>query len=64
MQKAKRTTMAITAERKIRLERMAIDASQKAGTQIAWTDIVNYLIDNYAKDATEDMVSNMAKDTA
>ncbi|MEY0665561.1 hypothetical protein AB7281_23360 [Providencia rettgeri] len=56
MQKPKRTTMAVTAERKLKLERMAIDASQKAGKQISWTDIVNHLIDNYGKEATEDLI--------
>lgn len=56
MQTPKRTTMAVTAERKLKLERMAIDASQKAGKQITWTDIVNHLIDNYGKEATEDLV--------
>ncbi|MGV3345736.1 hypothetical protein ACGVWS_08290 [Enterobacteriaceae bacterium LUAb1] len=40
MQKPKKTIMAITAERKMKLERMAIDASQKAGSQISWTDSV------------------------
>lgn len=55
MQKPKRTTMAVTAERKMKLERMAIDASQKAGTQISWTDIVNHLIDDYSKEATEEL---------
>lgn len=55
MQKPKRTTMAITAERKMKLERMAIDASQKAGSQISWTDIVNHLIDDYAKEAAEEL---------
>ncbi|RJL50490.1 hypothetical protein [Pectobacterium carotovorum] len=56
MQKAKRTTMAITAERKMKLERMAIDASQKAGKQISWTDLVNHLIDNYSKEAAADLI--------
>lgn len=56
MQQPKRTSMAITAERKLKLERMAIDASQKAGKQITWTDIVNHLIDNYGKEATEDLI--------
>lgn len=55
MQQPKRTSMAITAERKLKLERMAIDASQKAGKQITWTDIVNHLIDDYAKEAAEEL---------
>lgn len=53
--------MAITAERKIKMERLAIDASQEAGSSIAWTDIVNYLIDNYAKDAAKDVISNIKR---
>lgn len=56
MQQPKRTTMAITAERKLKLERMAIDASQKAGKQITWTDIVNKLIDEHAKDAVDSLI--------
>ena len=55
MQTPKRTTMAVTAERKLKLERMAIDASQKAGKQITWTNIVNHLIDDYAKEAAEEL---------
>ncbi|MEI7370016.1 hypothetical protein WCT94_20585 [Pectobacterium sp. 1950-15] len=52
----KRTTMAIVAERKLKLERMAIDASHTAGRAITWTDIVNHLIDNYAKEAAKDLI--------
>ncbi|GAB7217988.1 MULTISPECIES: hypothetical protein [Dickeya] len=52
----KRTTMAIVAERKLKLERLAIDASHTAGRAITWTDIVNHLIDNYAKDAAKDLI--------
>lgn len=56
MQQPKRTTMAVTAERKLKLERLAIDASQKAGKQITWTDIVNKLIDEHAKDAADSLI--------
>lgn len=52
----KRTTLAVTIERKLMLERIAIDASQKAGKQITWTDIVNYMIDNQAKDAAKELI--------
>lgn len=54
--------MAITAERKMKLERLAIDSSQKAGSQIVWTDIVNHLIDNYAKDGAEDLITKSLHD--
>jgi len=53
----KYTSIRITEEKKITLERLAIDASYKAGKSIKWTDLVNYLIDNYAKDAAQDLTS-------
>lgn len=57
MTTAKRTSLAVTAERKLKLERLAVDASYKAGKSISWTDLANYLIDNYAKDAAQDMAN-------
>ncbi|HEM7510907.1 TPA: hypothetical protein U2J54_003956 [Providencia rettgeri] len=57
MQKNKRTTISINQEKKMKLERLAIDASHAAKKPISWTDIVNYLIDTYAKDAAEDLKS-------
>lgn len=65
MASPKRTTMAIVAERKLKLERLAIDASHTAGKAITWTDIVNHLIDNYAKDAAKDLIhaTKAAKET-
>ncbi|MEX9782581.1 hypothetical protein [Providencia manganoxydans] len=57
MQKNKRTTISIPQEKKLRLERMAIDASHVAKKPISWTDIVHYLIDTYAKDACDDLKS-------
>ncbi len=56
MSTPKRTTMAIVAERKLKLERLAIDASHVAGKSISWTDLVNHLIDNYAKEAAKDLI--------
>lgn len=57
MQKNKRTTISVSQEKKLRLERMAIEASHATKTSISWTDIVNYLLDTYAKDACEDLKS-------
>ncbi|WP_240297102.1 hypothetical protein [Escherichia coli] len=53
---AKRTTYNVTEERKMKLERLAINASVKLGKTITWTEILGYLIDNYSKDAAEDHV--------
>jgi hypothetical protein len=46
MLQSKRTTMAITAERKHKLELIAINLSVKLGKQILWTDLVNQMIDD------------------
>ena len=52
-----RTTMSISMERKLRLERLAIDVQSKTYEKVSWTDLVKYLIDKYAKDAADDMLS-------
>ncbi|MEY8709175.1 hypothetical protein [Mangrovibacter phragmitis] len=59
---AKRTTYNVTEERKMKLERLAINASVKLGKTITWTEILGYLIDNYSKDAVEDLMSSKQKD--
>lgn len=59
---AKRTTYNVTEERKMKLERLAINASVKLGKTITWTEILGYLIDNYSKDAAENLMSAKQKD--
>ncbi|RLM18323.1 hypothetical protein BIY29_18470 [Brenneria alni] len=59
---AKRTTYNVTEERKMKLERLAINASVKLGKTITWTEILGYLIDNYSKDAADDLMSAKQKD--
>jgi len=52
----KDTSMRIKAERKMDLERIAIEISVKVGQSVRYTDVINYLIDNYKKDAKEGMI--------
>ena len=59
---AKRTTYNVTEEGKMKLERLAINASVKLGKTITLTEILGYLIDNYSKDAAEDLMSAKQKD--
>lgn len=54
-----RTTMSISIERKLRLERLAIDVQSKTYEKVLWTDLVKYLIDKYAKDAADDMLAQI-----
>lgn len=57
----KRKTYNITAERQIRLERLAVDISHKVGKTVKWTELLTYLIDKYDKDAAEDLLSEETK---
>lgn len=52
----KDTSMRITAERKMKLERLAIDISYKTGKTVKYTEIVNYMIDNYGNDVKEEFI--------
>lgn len=59
---AKRATYNVTEERKLRLERLAIDASVKLGKTVTWTEIIGFLVDNYAKDAADDLIAKGLRD--
>ncbi|WP_392565055.1 hypothetical protein RHO13_13215 (plasmid) [Orbus wheelerorum] len=52
----KRTNLAVNAERKLKLERYAVDVSYKIGKSMSWTDFANYVLDNYAKEASLDLI--------
>jgi hypothetical protein len=62
MSKIQRTSMAITAERKMKLERAAIDLSSKVRETVTWTDVANYMIDFYIKNACAD-IEEMIEDS-
>ena len=51
----KRTTVSITEQRRMRLERIAIETTMQTGKVVKWTDVINWMIDNYADDAKKDM---------
>ena len=59
---AKRATYNVTEERKLRLERLAIVTSVKIGKTVTWTEIIGFLIDNYAKDAADDLTAKGRSD--
>ncbi|WP_440053032.1 hypothetical protein ACSLBF_20310 (plasmid) [Pseudoalteromonas sp. T1lg65] len=56
MAKANRTTISIPIEKKLELERKAIEVSYKTGRSVTWTDIVHYMIDNYQNMAKQDLI--------
>ena len=51
-----RKTYNIAERRQLRLERLAIEISQKMGKQITWSQLLSYLIDNYSQDAANDLI--------
>ena len=52
-----RKSIGISNERYLRIERAAVDITAKTGTVTKWSEIVNYLIDEYLNDAKQDMIS-------
>ncbi|ETO41241.1 hypothetical protein [Morganella sp. EGD-HP17] len=52
----KRKTYNITEDRQIKLERLAINLSQKIEKQVRWSELLTYIIDKYSKIATEDLI--------
>lgn len=55
MSEKKRGNIAVNYEKKLMLERTAIDLSVKVGRTITWSDLVHYMIDNYTKEAAKDI---------
>lgn len=55
---AKTTTLRVTEERKMALERAAIEISYKTGMSIKWTELANHLFDEYTKEAMRDLIGS------
>lgn len=51
----KRTTYNVTQQRKDKLERLAIQTSNKIKRTVKWTEIVSHAIDYYAEDSAQDI---------
>lgn len=52
-----RTTYNVKAEQKVKLERLAIEASVKLGRSVKWTEIMEVLMKELAKDAQEIIIN-------
>ena len=46
-----RVTFNVKMERKLKIEKLAVEASQKVGRIVKWTEILEVLMDEFAKDA-------------
>ncbi|EBO7766993.1 hypothetical protein D2B81_10585 [Salmonella enterica] len=58
----KRKNASITGDRVLKIERVAVDVTAKTGSVTKWTDVINYLIDNYLQDAKQDMLNAEQKE--
>ena len=43
----------IKIERKIKIERLAMEVSLKIGRPVKWTEVMNVLVDHFAKEAVK-----------
>lgn len=55
---SKRATYNVTESRKIKLERLAINASVKLERTVTWTELLTYIIDNHSKELFEDFIAS------
>ncbi|EJH6879713.1 hypothetical protein NDH01_001883 [Salmonella enterica] len=56
-----RKHVAVTEETKMRIERIALEVSNKTGRITKWSEVVHYLIENYLEDARQDMLNQRTK---
>lgn len=59
----KYTSLRVREDRQMALERAAIDISYATGKQVKWTDVANYMFDDYLKDAVKDMKAKRTEKT-
>ena len=55
---SKATTLRVTDERKMAMERAAIEISYKTGISLKWTELANYMFDNLVNEAQKDLIGS------
>jgi len=55
---SKATTLRVTDERKMAMERAAIEISYKTGISLKWTELANYMFDNMVNEAKKDLIGS------
>jgi hypothetical protein len=56
MMPKKYTSLRVSEETKMKLERVAIDVSYETKESIKWTEIAHYLFDQYLNEAKADLI--------
>ncbi|OOF18869.1 hypothetical protein BZJ17_15845 [Salinivibrio sp. IB574] len=57
----KYTSLRVSEETKLKLERAAIEVSYATGKQVKWTEVANYLFDQYLTEAKKDLKESVSK---
>nr|CBA71866.1 hypothetical protein ARN_05590 [Arsenophonus nasoniae] len=55
-----RKHIAVTEETKMKIERVALEVSNKTNNIIKWSEVVHYLIENYLEEARKDMLNTIS----
>lgn len=63
MAEKKYTSLRVPEERKMELEKAAIEVSYATGRMVKWTDMAFYLMDEYLKEAVRDLKSSTRTST-
>ena len=56
-----RKNVGVSMDRYLKIERAAVDITAKTGKVTKWSDVVNYLIDEYLNEAKQDMINRREK---
>ena len=54
------TTYNIKTEKKVKIERLAIEASLKLGRNVKWTELMDILVSEFGKDAQQTLIHREA----
>ncbi|HDR1854068.1 MULTISPECIES: hypothetical protein [Pasteurella] len=52
----KRKNLGVPSDTHMKIERIAVEVTAITGKVTKWTDVVNYMIDNYLNDAKHDLI--------
>ncbi|HHT7633057.1 hypothetical protein ACFGWO_07815 [Pasteurella multocida] len=55
----KRKNLGVPPDTHMKIERVAVEITAKTGKVTKWTDVVNFMIDNYLNEAKLDMIAKI-----
>ncbi|MDG2938809.1 hypothetical protein P7M19_01055 [Bisgaard Taxon 10/6] len=55
----KRKNLGVPANTHMKIERVAVEITAKTGKVTKWTDVVNFMIENYLNEAKLDMIAKI-----